>query len=83
MKSGNPTPAGTRLEPVDSRHHQAALLTRLPLTRTGDVARPDQTEDGEAESKLRFPVLHTLDGDEISTKLVLSFRLLRVDDYAA
>jgi hypothetical protein len=32
---------------------------------------------------LRFPRLHPLDGDEISTKLVLSFRLQCAGDYAA
>jgi putative transposase len=28
-----------------------------------------KTRYGEVESKLRFPLPHTLDGDEISTKL--------------
>jgi hypothetical protein len=32
---------------------------------------------------LRFPLPHTPDGDEISTKLVLSFRLQCAGGYAA
>jgi putative transposase len=60
-------------------HSSLGYRSRAPETWHPEI----KTGYGEVESKLRFPPLHTLDGDEISTKLVLSFRLQRVGDYAA
>jgi len=50
-------------------HHPSTLFARLQIASTGNVATEIKTGYGEVESKVRFPLPHTLDGDEILTTI--------------
>ena len=57
---------GTLARPL--QHRQATLFAGLQTTSTGSLADRNNTGHGKVESQQRFPLLHTPDGDGITTK---------------